>query len=83
MRPTSCRIIGEVKAAGHTSLTAIAGQLTARKVATANGGRWTVRRYPIPTLPQLPFLSWRSVTRMASDASQKSAGRRHLSLWRR
>jgi hypothetical protein len=26
MRPTSCRIIGEVQAAGHTSLTAIAGQ---------------------------------------------------------
>ena len=40
MRPTSCRIIGEVQAAGHTSLTAIAGQLNARKVATANGGRW-------------------------------------------
>jgi len=39
MRPTSCRIIGEVQAAGHTSLTAIAGQLNARKVATANG-RW-------------------------------------------
>ena len=33
-----CRIIGEVQAAGHTSLTAIAGQLNARKVATANGG---------------------------------------------
>jgi hypothetical protein len=33
MRPT-------VQAAGHTSLTAIAGQLNARKVATANGGRW-------------------------------------------
>jgi Recombinase len=29
-----------VQAAGHTSLTAIAGQLNARKVATANGGRW-------------------------------------------
>ena len=29
-----------VSAAGHTSLTAIAGQLNARKVATANGGRW-------------------------------------------
>ena len=40
MRPTSCRIFGEVQAAGHTSFTAIAGQLNARKVATANGGRW-------------------------------------------
>ena len=40
MRPTSCRIFGEVQAAGHISLTAIAGQLNARKVATANGGRW-------------------------------------------
>ena len=33
-------IIQEVQAAGHTSLIAIAGQLNARKVATANGGRW-------------------------------------------
>jgi hypothetical protein len=28
------------KATGHTSLNAIAGQLNARKVATANGGQW-------------------------------------------
>jgi hypothetical protein len=33
-------IIGEVQAAGHTSYNAIAGQLNARKVATANGGQW-------------------------------------------
>jgi hypothetical protein len=31
-------IIREVQAAGHTSFNAIAGQLNARKVATANGG---------------------------------------------
>jgi hypothetical protein len=34
-------IIREVQAAGHTSANAIAGQLNARKVATARGGRWT------------------------------------------
>ena len=34
-------IIREVQAAGHTSFNAIAGQLNARKVATARGGRWT------------------------------------------
>jgi hypothetical protein len=34
-------IIREVQAAGHTSFNAIAGQLDARKVATARGGRWT------------------------------------------
>jgi DNA invertase Pin-like site-specific DNA recombinase len=34
-------IIHEVQAAGHTSCNAIAGQLNTRKVATANGGRWT------------------------------------------
>jgi DNA invertase Pin-like site-specific DNA recombinase len=34
-------LIREVQAAGHTSLNAIAGQLNARKVATARGGRWT------------------------------------------
>jgi hypothetical protein len=28
------------EAAGHKSLNAIAGQLNARKVATANGGQW-------------------------------------------
>ena len=33
-------IIREVQAAGHTSFNAIAGQLNARKVATANGGQW-------------------------------------------
>jgi hypothetical protein len=33
-------IIRNIQAAGHTSLNAIAGQLNARKVATANGGRW-------------------------------------------
>jgi len=33
-------IIREVQAAGYTSFNAIAGQLNARKVATANGGRW-------------------------------------------
>jgi len=34
-------IIREVQAAGHTSGNAIAGQLNARKVPTARGGRWT------------------------------------------
>jgi DNA invertase Pin-like site-specific DNA recombinase len=33
-------IIRDIQAAGHTSLNAIAKQLNARKVATANGGRW-------------------------------------------
>jgi Resolvase, N terminal domain/Recombinase len=33
-------IIREVQAAGYTSFNAIAGQLNARKVATADGGRW-------------------------------------------
>jgi hypothetical protein len=32
-------IIRDIQAAGHTSLNAIAGQLNARKVATANGGQ--------------------------------------------
>jgi hypothetical protein len=34
-------LIREVQASGHTSHNAIAGQLNARKVATARGGRWT------------------------------------------
>jgi DNA invertase Pin-like site-specific DNA recombinase len=34
-------IIREVQAAGYKSANAIAGQLNARKVATARGGRWT------------------------------------------
>jgi DNA invertase Pin-like site-specific DNA recombinase len=34
-------IIREVQAAGYTSFNAIAGQLNARKVATARGGPWT------------------------------------------
>lgn len=34
-------IIREVQASGHTSHNAIAGQLNARKIATARGGRWT------------------------------------------
>jgi DNA invertase Pin-like site-specific DNA recombinase len=34
-------IIREVQAGGHASHNAIAGQLNARKVATARGGRWT------------------------------------------
>ena len=34
-------IIREIQNAGHTSCNAIAGQLNARKVATARGGRWT------------------------------------------
>jgi DNA invertase Pin-like site-specific DNA recombinase len=33
-------IIRDIQAAGHASLNAIAGQLNARKVATANGGQW-------------------------------------------
>jgi Recombinase len=33
-------IIRYIQAAGHTSLNAIAGQLNARRVATANGGQW-------------------------------------------
>jgi hypothetical protein len=32
-------IIRDIQAAGHTSLSAIARQLKARKVATANGGQ--------------------------------------------
>ena len=34
-------IIRELQAAGHKSSNAIAGQLNARKVATARGGQWT------------------------------------------
>jgi DNA invertase Pin-like site-specific DNA recombinase len=34
-------IIRSVQAAGHTSCNAIAGQLNARNVASARGGRWT------------------------------------------
>jgi DNA invertase Pin-like site-specific DNA recombinase len=34
-------LIREVQTAGYTSFNAIAGQLNARKVATARGGRWT------------------------------------------
>jgi hypothetical protein len=33
-------IIRDIQAAGYTSFNAIAGQLNARKVATANGGQW-------------------------------------------
>jgi hypothetical protein len=33
-------IIREIQAAGHETLKAIAGQLNALKVATANGGHW-------------------------------------------
>jgi hypothetical protein len=33
-------IIREIQTAGYISFNAIAGQLNARKVATANGGRW-------------------------------------------
>jgi Recombinase len=33
-------IIRENRAAGHTSFNAIASQLNARRVATANGGQW-------------------------------------------
>jgi hypothetical protein len=42
-------LIEEILADGHTSLKAISAQLTARGVATANGGAWTattVRRMP-------------------------------------
>jgi hypothetical protein len=42
-------IIRDIQAAGFTSFNAIAGQLNARKVATANGGQWRhvqVRQYP-------------------------------------
>jgi DNA invertase Pin-like site-specific DNA recombinase len=34
-------IIREIQASGHASQNAIAGQLNARKVATARGGKWT------------------------------------------
>ena len=34
-------VIREVQGAGHVSCNAIAGQLNARKIATARGGRWT------------------------------------------
>jgi DNA invertase Pin-like site-specific DNA recombinase len=34
-------IIREIRAAGYTSCNAIAGQLAARQVPTARGGRWT------------------------------------------
>ena len=33
-------IIRDIQASGHASLNAIAGQLNARRVATANGGQW-------------------------------------------
>jgi Recombinase len=33
-------IIRDIQVAGHKSLNAMAGQLNARKVATANGGQW-------------------------------------------
>ena len=33
-------IIRDIQAAGDTSLNAIAGQVNARKIATANGARW-------------------------------------------
>jgi Recombinase len=33
-------IVRDIQVTGHTSLNAIAGQLNARKVATANGGLW-------------------------------------------
>jgi Recombinase len=33
-------IIRDIQGAGHTSLNANAGQLNARRVATANGGQW-------------------------------------------
>jgi hypothetical protein len=33
-------IIRDIRAAGYTSYNDIAGQLNARKVATANGGQW-------------------------------------------
>jgi hypothetical protein len=36
-------IIRDIQAAGDTSLNAIAGQLNARKVATANGGQREAR----------------------------------------
>ena len=34
-------VIREIQAAGYDSCNAIAGQLNARKIATARGGRWT------------------------------------------
>ena len=34
-------IIKEIQSSGHISQNAIAGQLNARKVATARGGKWT------------------------------------------
>jgi hypothetical protein len=34
-------VIREIQAAGYDSYNAIAGQLNARKIATARGGRWT------------------------------------------
>ena len=33
-------VIGDIQAAGHTSLNAIAGQFNERTVATANGRPW-------------------------------------------
>jgi hypothetical protein len=57
-------LIREVQAGGHTSLNAIAGQLNARKVATARvGGRmfrwgksWSARRSDRTIAPPLPAL---------------------------
>jgi hypothetical protein len=34
-------LVREIQGAGHASHNAIAGQLNARKVSTAGGGRWT------------------------------------------
>ena len=38
--PHGNKLTIHILAAGHTSLNGFAGQLSARKVATANGGQW-------------------------------------------
>jgi Recombinase len=55
-------IIRDIQAAGHTSLNAIAGQLNARKVATANGGQW--RHVQVGQILQ----------RASSDAGRRAPG---------
>jgi hypothetical protein len=47
-------VIREIQAAGYDSCNAIAGQLNARKIATARGGRWTHMQARIARLLNAP-----------------------------
>jgi hypothetical protein len=51
-------IIRDIQAAGFTSLNAIAGQLNARKVATANGGQWDICRCGTYWIERLRMRDW-------------------------